>query len=119
MKIKVNGKEQEFTNAVNEKTIAIYFETITNPQLQVADIRLLSTIAKEHGILGACLSPYHAYLQSLVLEILSLRYDKAASNCFLLAEYLHTERKITKVNYPGLQNSKFYEVGKRQFGKSI
>jgi O-acetylhomoserine (thiol)-lyase len=186
----------EVSNAVNDKTIAIFFETITNPQLEVADIRLLSKIAKEHDLLviadstltppnifnaseygvdievisstkmitggatsmgglildygqfdwtrftklselaqrfgpftfnaklrkeihrnlGACLSPYHAYLQSLGLETLSLRFDKAASNCLLLAEYLQTEKKIESVNYPGLKTSRFHEISKTQFG---
>ena len=187
---------REVANAVNERTIAIFFETITNPQLEIADIALLSKVAKEHGVLliadstltppnifaasaygvdieiisstkmitggatsmgglvldygqfdwsgfaklselaqrfgpytfnaklrkeifrnlGACLSPYHAYLQSLGLETLSIRFDKAASNALLLAEYLQTEERIINVNYPGLKTSRFYEVGKRQFG---
>ncbi len=187
---------KEVENTIDNKTIAIYFETITNPQLEIADIVSLSKVAKERAVLliadttltppnifnaseygvdievisstkmitggatsmgglildygkfdwtrfpklselaqrfgpftfnaklrkeifrnlGACLSPYHAYLQSLGLETLSLRFDKAASNCLALAEYLQTERKITNVNYPGLKTSKFYEVGKKQFG---
>ena len=32
---------------VDERTIAIFFETITNPQLEVADIRALSAVAKK------------------------------------------------------------------------
>jgi len=187
---------EEIINAIDGNTIAVFFETITNPQLEIADISALSKIAKEHGLLviadstltppnifnaqafgvdieaisstkiisggatslgglildygqfdwtcfaklsdlaqrfgpftfnaklrkeihrnlGACLSPYHAYLQSLGLETLSLRFDKASSNCLLMAEYLQTEKKISNVNYPGLKTSKYYEVGKRQFG---
>jgi O-acetylhomoserine (thiol)-lyase len=187
---------EEIDNAIDGNTIAIFFETITNPQLEIAVINSLSQIAKKHGVvliadstltppnifnaqefgvdieaisstkiitggatslgglildygqfdwtrfakfselaqrfgpftfnaklrkeihrnLGACLSPYHAYLQSLGLETLSLRFDKAASNCLLLAEYLQTEKRIASVNYPGLKSSKFYEVGKKQFG---
>ena len=42
---------REVANAVNERTIAIFFETITNPQLEIADIALLSKVAKEHGVL--------------------------------------------------------------------
>ncbi len=36
---------------VDEHTVAIFFETITNPQMEVADIRALSEIAKKNNIL--------------------------------------------------------------------
>ena len=36
---------------VDENTRAIYFETVTNPQLEIADISLLAQIANRHGIL--------------------------------------------------------------------
>lgn len=36
---------------IDSRTIAIFFETITNPQLEVASIRALSAIARKHGLL--------------------------------------------------------------------
>lgn len=36
--------------AIQDNTVAIYFETPTNPLLQVADIEAISNIAKKHGI---------------------------------------------------------------------
>ena len=42
---------QEVEKLVNEKTRAIFLETITNPQLEVADIGALSVIARKRGIL--------------------------------------------------------------------
>jgi len=36
---------------VDDSTIAIFLETITNPQLEVADVKKLSEIAKKHGII--------------------------------------------------------------------
>lgn len=36
---------------IDEKTRAIYFETVTNPQLEVSDIHRLSEIANRYGIL--------------------------------------------------------------------
>lgn len=36
---------------IDEKTRAIYFETVTNPQLEVSDIAQLAAIANRHGIL--------------------------------------------------------------------
>lgn len=37
-------------NAINEKTKAVYTETIGNPSLQIADIEGLSRIAHNHGV---------------------------------------------------------------------
>ncbi|MCP0887942.1 PLP-dependent aspartate aminotransferase family protein [Ligilactobacillus sp. WILCCON 0076] len=37
-------------NAINNKTVAIYFETPTNPLLQIADIEEIAAIAKRHKI---------------------------------------------------------------------
>ena len=190
-------KEEEVSFHIDENTIAIFFETITNPQLEIVDIAKLSQIAKIHKVLliadstltppnifkastlgvnievisstkiisggatsvggiildygtfdwnfnkklsvttrkfgpfafnaklrkeiqrnlGACLSPYHAYLQSLGLETLGLRFEKSATNCQMLAEFLQTEPAIKEVNYPGLYSSRYHEIGKRQFGK--
>lgn len=42
---------QQVERLVDGKTRAIFLETITNPQLEVADIRALSEIAKKNGIL--------------------------------------------------------------------
>jgi len=188
---------EEVDKNIDENTVAIFFETITNPQLEIIDIQKLTTVAKKHKVLviadttltppnifkaasfgvnievisstkiisggatsvgglildygsydwsnnrklnehsrkfgpfafnvklrkeiqrniGACLSPYNAYLQSLGLETLALRFERAASNSQLLAEYLQTEPKVKKVNYPGLNSSEFHEIGKTQFGK--
>ena len=36
---------------IDEHTIAIFFETITNPQMEVADISVLSKIAREHKLI--------------------------------------------------------------------
>src|ERR1035437_6124036 len=41
---------EEIINAIDGNTIAVFFETITNPQLEIADINTLSKIAKEHGV---------------------------------------------------------------------
>lgn len=41
----------EIEALIDENTRAIYFETVTNPQLDIADIKLLSKIASKHKIL--------------------------------------------------------------------
>lgn len=41
----------EIEKLINEKTRAIYFETVTNPQLEIADIEMLAQIARKHNLL--------------------------------------------------------------------
>lgn len=188
---------QEVQANMDQDTILVFVETITNPQLEVVDIKKLSDMAhksnvpliadstltppnvfkaREHGVdievvsstkcisggatsiggliidygtfdwskskklaplskrfgpyafqqklkreifrnLGACLSPFAAYLQSLGLETLQLRFERAADNCRELATFLETLPQVKKVNYPGIPGSPFYEVSERQFGK--
>ena len=187
---------EEVDKSIDANTVAIFFETITNPQLEIIDIRKLMSVAQKHKVLvitdstltppnifkaasfgvnievisstkiisggatsigglildygnydwsnnaklneysrkfgpfafnvklrkeiqrnlGACLSPYNAYLQSLGLETLALRFERAATNSQLLAEYIQTESKVKNVHYPGLTSSEFHEIGKTQFG---
>jgi O-acetylhomoserine (thiol)-lyase len=190
------NNENELEQAIDQNTCAVFFETITNPQLEIADIRRLSQIAKskhvplvadstltpmnifrasELGVdievvsstkcisggatsiggliidygkfdwsyssklkayakkfgpfafnailrkevfrnLGACMSPFTAYLQGLGLESLQLRFDRAASNCLSLAKELQKLPQVRKVNYPGLADSEFHEIAMKQFG---
>jgi O-acetylhomoserine (thiol)-lyase len=186
----------EVRSKIDSRTVALFVETITNPQLEVADLKLLSEVAHQHNIplitdstltppniynarkwgvdldvisgtkgisggatsvgglivdygtfdwskspklghlaekfgqntfhhklrreifrnLGACLSPYAAYLQTLGLETLQLRYEKAANNCRELAAFLQSLPQVASVNYPGSSGSKYYQISKRQFG---
>ena len=45
-----HDKPEEFEAAINEKTRAIYIETIGNPSLGVTDIEAISKIAKKHHL---------------------------------------------------------------------
>jgi O-acetylhomoserine (thiol)-lyase len=182
---------------MDAQTCAIFFEVVTNPQLEVVDIAKLSKIAHEHHIpiiadttvvpfcawsasefgidielisstkyisggatslgglildyghfdwnqtpalsnhaiqfgnqaftqrlkkeihrnIGAYMTPHVAYQQTLGLEILPLRFEKAAGNCLALAESLSSVPEIVAVNYTGLKDNPFYEISSRQFGK--
>lgn len=44
-------KTKEIEALIDKNTRAIYFETVTNPQLEIADISRLAEIANKHGIL--------------------------------------------------------------------
>lgn len=39
---------------VDDKTKAIFFESLSNPQIAVSDIKAISDIAKKHGIITVC-----------------------------------------------------------------
>lgn len=186
---------QEIESLIDKNTRALFFETVTNPQLEVADISALRNIADRYGILliadttmtppylsdgealrfdleiisttkffsggatgvggavldygfyewgknpalkewahkfgsgaffarlkkevfrnfGAVMSPHNAYLQSLGLETIALRADKACVNALLLAKWLKNNGQVAGVNYPGLEDSKFYKLSSMQF----
>ncbi|MEI7525002.1 MAG: PLP-dependent transferase [Mariniphaga sp.] len=188
---------EEVKANIDENTVAIFVETITNPQLEVVDLKSLSDTAHAHNVpfiadstltppnvfsakdfgidieiisstkcisgggtsvgglivdygtfnwskskklasyakrfgpyafnyklrreifrnLGACLSPFAAFLQSLGLETLQLRFEKAANNCCELAEFLISLPEVKQVNYPGIKGTEFYEISEKQFGK--
>lgn len=181
---------------IDDRSVAIFFETITNPQMEVASIRKLSEVAEKHGLvliadstmtppslfsarefginfellsstkfisggatsvggllidygtfdwssfhktregykehgqvifkmmfrkqvyrnMGACMSPHNAYLQSLGLDTLTLRTERATSNALELAGWLEAQPKVKAVNHPGLESSPFKEISRQQFG---
>lgn len=181
---------------VDENTFALFLEVITNPQLEVADLKQLSQITKEAGIpliadttvvpfsafhadkfgvnievvsstkyisggatsigglivdygtfdwsksrvlapmakrfgahaftarmrkeihrnMGAYMTPQVAYMQTLGLETMSLRFERQASTCLELAKRLMTLDKIESVNYTGLENNPYYKLSLDQFG---
>jgi len=186
----------EVEKAIDSRTRALFFETVTNPQCEVVDITMLSSIAKKHTILlicdstltpphifkakewgvdieilssskivsgggtsiggliidygtynwssipklqdfskkfgsnafyaklrkeifrntGACMSPFNAYMQSLGLETLPLRFDRSTQNTLKIAEFLDKHPSVTSVNFPALQSSPYFELSAKQFG---
>lgn len=167
--------------AVDSQTCCIYLEILTNPQLEVANLRELARIAhsadipliadttaipftefsaKALGIdievvsttkyisggatsiggviidyetcpgfgkriqtemmfnLGAYMSPHVAYMQSIGLETLHVRYQRQANTALTLAKSLKELPGVKSVNYIGLEDNPFHEVAREQFGKT-
>lgn len=178
-------------------TCALFLEVITNPQLEVADLKLLSSIGKEAGIpliadttivpfsvfhgkeygidieiisstkyisggatsigglildngtfdwshfitlkhwyeqfgeraftarlrkeihrnLGAYMTPQVAYMQTLGLETMQVRFDRQGTTCLELAGRLQALAGIVSVNYTGLKDNPYYKLSTAQFGK--
>jgi O-acetylhomoserine (thiol)-lyase len=184
---------------MDENTCALFLEIITNPQMEVADLKKLSAVARKKGVplladttiipftafrakefgvdieivsstkyisggatslgglildygtfdwrqskrlkelakgfgnaaftvklrkeihrnLGAYMTPQVAYMQTLGLETLQLRYERQAGTCLELAKRLAATPQIESANYNGLPDNPFYEVSLRQFGALV
>lgn len=165
--------------AVDEQTACIFVEIITNPQMEIADLKALADIAHAKGSLlvadttmipftlfsakelgvdievvsttkylsgggtslggliidygsrpglthqlraemlsnfGATMTPHAAYMQTLGLETLDVRYQRQAASTLDLAQRLQTLPQIVSVCYPGLEDNPYHELCARQFG---
>ena len=167
--------------AVDENTACVFLEIVTNPQLEVADLKAISDIAhrkdvpviadstaipftetklKELGVdievlsstkyvsgggtslgglvidygtrpeinkrvkyellfnLGAYMTPQAAYMQTLGLETLDVRYQRQAENALKIAKELKYVDGIKRVNYIGLADNPYHALAQQQFGKT-
>ncbi len=64
---------------------------------------------------GACLAPQNAFLNNLGLETLGLRMQRQCDNALELARFLQSLGGDIEVNYPGLKESPYHEIAKKQF----
>ena len=65
--------------------------------------------------IGACMSPDVAYMQSLGMEHLQLRYLQMSQTAYSLALHLTNHPKINEVNYPKLQTSRYKDISDKLF----
>lgn len=61
---------------------------------------------------GPALSPFNSFLLLQGLETLSLRVQRTVDNALKLAYWLEKHPLVEKVNYPGLESSKYYQLAK-------
>jgi O-acetylhomoserine (thiol)-lyase len=162
--------------AIDENTCAVFLEVVTNPQLEVADLKAIAEIAHKKNVpviadstvipftetnlkalgvdvevvsstkylsgggtslgglvidygtfpdinkrlkyellfnLGAYMTPQAAYMQTLGLETLDVRYQRQTTNALWLARELS---KVVKVNYVGLESNPYHALALQQFG---
>ncbi|MBO4398116.1 MAG: aminotransferase class V-fold PLP-dependent enzyme [Bacteroidaceae bacterium] len=187
LRLGVKPRLRDLTNletleaAIDEQTCCVYLEIVTNPQLEVADLKAIAEIAhrknvpviadstvipftetnlKDLGVdvevvsstkyisgggtslggliidygtfpqinkrikydllinLGVYMPPNTAYMQTLGLETLDVRYQRQAANALFLAKALTEIPEIKRVNYIGLPDNPFYALAQRQFGKT-
>ena len=67
--------------------------------------------------LGACISPFNAWLLIQGLESLSLRIERHVANAQKIADFLENHPKVAKVNYPSLPSSPYYKLAQKYFPK--
>ncbi|KDR96709.1 O-acetylhomoserine (thiol)-lyase [Peptoclostridium litorale DSM 5388] len=67
--------------------------------------------------LGACLSPFNAFLLALGTETLSLRMERHIENAKKIAKYLQDHPKVEWVNYPGLESSPYKSLAQKYLPK--
>ena len=166
---------------IDDNTCCLFLEIMTNPQLEVVDVRALTEIAHQHGIpviadttlipftqfsakdlgidlevvsstkyisggatslgglvidygtfpsigkrllnemlfnLGAYMTPQVAYMQTLGLETLDVRYRAQAGNALELAQRLRRLKPISKVNYVGLEDNPYHQLAVNQYGET-
>lgn len=66
--------------------------------------------------LGAIMVPQVAYMETLGLETLDLRFRRQAGSALFLARECQKIPAIKRVNYTGLPSNPYYELSLRQFG---
>jgi cystathionine gamma-synthase/methionine-gamma-lyase len=71
---------------------------------------------REHGVvhLGACISPFNAWLIMRGIITLPLRIEKHEQNALEVARFLESHERVTQVRYPGLPSHPQHEVAKKQ-----
>ena len=172
---------ESVAKAIDDKTCAVFLEVVTNPQLEVANLKAIAEIAHSKGVpviadstvipftetnlkalgvdvevvsstkylsgggtslgglvidygtfpeinkrvkyellfnLGAYMTPQAAYMQTLGLETLDVRYQRQASNAQKIAETLKEQSAIHHVNYIGLKDNPYYTLARKQFNST-
>jgi O-acetylhomoserine (thiol)-lyase len=102
-----NGKFPEFTEPSAGYHGLIYSEALEAAAF-IAKVRI-------EGLrdYGGALSPFNAFQIIQGLETLELRMKKHSSNALALAKWLQEQPKVTWVNYPGLETSKYRNLAKK------
>ena len=75
---------------------------------------MIDAVRALHGVLGAVVDPFGAYLLLRGLKTFALRMERQNANAQALAEFLAAHPRVSKVHYPGLPTHAQHEVARRQ-----
>jgi len=68
-------------------------------------------------VYGPTLSPFNAWMLLQGIETLPVRMDRHCANAMGVANFLRLHPKVAWVNYPGLEDNKYYALAKRYMPK--
>jgi O-acetylhomoserine (thiol)-lyase len=108
-----NGKFPTFTEPAPGYH-GLVFTDVFGPEGPFGNIAF-AIRARVEGLrdLGACLSPFNAFLLLQGLETLSLRVQRHADNALDLARWLAGHPHVTWVSYPGLESHPYHANARR------
>ena len=69
--------------------------------------------------LGALMTPQAAYMETLGLDTLDLRFHRQAETALWLARQCRQLEGVKRVNYTGLEDNPFYQLSKLQFAAQL
>jgi O-acetylhomoserine (thiol)-lyase len=67
--------------------------------------------------MGACLSPFNAFLFLQGIETLGPRMERHVSNALAAAEFLENHKLVSWVNYPSLASNRYYALAQKYMPK--
>jgi O-acetylhomoserine (thiol)-lyase len=102
-----NGHFAEFTTPDPSYHGLVYHEALGELAF-ILKLRL--TLLRD---MGACLSPFNAFLILQGLETLHIRMPRHCSNALTVAKYLEGHPRVSWVNYPGLESHPDHGRAKR------
>src|SRR3954466_7779648 len=106
-----NGKFPEFTSPSPGYHGVIFHETFGDfGYTMKARMEIMRTF-------GPTLPPLNAWLLLQGLESLHVRMDRHCANALGVAKFLKSHPRVAWVNYPGLQDSKYYALAKKYMPK--
>ena len=76
--------------------------------------RLMDPILDARKKLGTVLDPYAAYALGRGLKTLSVRMERHNANAMAVARWLSTDRRVTAVYYPGLEQHPDHAIAAKQ-----
>ncbi len=71
---------------------------------------------REYGVvhLGACISPFNAWLVMRGIVTLPMRMRQHSENALKVARFLESHERVAEVRYPGLASHPQHELARRQ-----
>lgn len=91
------------------KILGMYGKT---PEMSQFSFRLKREIARNFG---ACMDPDVAYLQSLGMETLELRFKAVSDAAYEVATFLEAQPEVKKVGYTALKSSPYKAISDKMF----